>query len=52
MLVVGAAPNEIKKCPLVIDRIQKCKENRENSITAGIRKFAATPTLFVSIVNF
>lgn len=44
--LVGAAPNEIKQCPMVMDRIQKCKESRENSIAAGIRKFAATPSLF------
>ena len=27
-------------------RIRKCKETRENSVAAGIRKFAETPTLF------
>lgn len=44
--LVGASPNEIKNCPLVVERIQKCKESRENSIAAGIRKFAETPSLF------
>ena len=44
--LVGAAPDEIKKCPLVVERIRQCKESRESSIAAGIRKFAATPTLF------
>lgn len=39
-------PEEIRACPLVIERVKKCKEARENSIAAGIRKFAATPTLF------
>ena len=29
-----------------MERIKKCKEARENSVAAGIRKFAATPTLF------
>ena len=47
----GADPSEIKKCPLVMDRIKKCKENRENSVAAGIRKFAATPTLFAQITQ-
>ena len=42
----GANPSEIKKCPKVMERIKLCKESRESSIAAGIRKFAATPTLF------
>ena len=42
----GADPGEIKKCPLVMERIAKCRESRESSIAAGIRKFAETPTLF------
>ena len=29
-----------------MERIRKCKEVRENSVAAGIRKFADTPTLF------
>jgi hypothetical protein len=44
--LVGASPAELKKCPLVMERIEKCKESRESSIAAGIRKFADTPTLF------
>lgn len=44
--LVDASPAELKKCPLVMKRIQKCKESREKSIAAGIRKFAATPALF------
>ena len=44
--LVGANPSELKKCPLVVERVQKCKETREASIAEGIRKFAATPTLF------
>ena len=47
----GANPSEIKKCPLVMERIQKCKETREKSIAAGIRKFAVTPTLFAQITQ-
>ena len=42
----GANPSDIKKCPKVMERVKLCKESRENSIAAGIRKFAATPTLF------
>ena len=42
----GMSPAEIKKCPLVYERVRRCKESRENSVAAGIRKFAATPMLF------
>lgn len=44
--LVGAKPEEVKQCPLVMERIKKCKEVRENSIAAGIRKFAEIPSLF------
>lgn len=47
----GANPSELKKCPLVMKRIQRCKESRENSIAAGIRKFATIPTLFAQITQ-
>jgi len=49
--LVGVSPTEIRKCPMVMDRIKKCKETRENSIAAGIRKFAATPTLFAQVTQ-
>lgn len=42
----GVSPAEIKKCPLVFERVRLCKESREQSIAEGIRKFAITPTLF------
>lgn len=44
--LVGANPSELKKCPMVLKRIEQCKAARESSIAEGIRKFAATPTLF------
>ncbi len=44
--LVGVSPSEIKKSPLTMERIKKCKESREASIAEGIRKFADTPTLF------
>ena len=47
----GASPSELKKCPQVMKRIEKCKENRESSKAAGIRKFAKTPTLFAQITQ-
>jgi len=42
----GISPTELKSMPLVYERIKKCKEIREESIAAGIRKFAETPHLF------
>ncbi len=42
----GVSPAELKKCPMIYERVARCKESRENSVAAGIRKFAATPTLF------
>lgn len=44
--LVGASPEEIRKIPVIMERVQQCKIAREKSIAAGIRKFAATPTLF------
>lgn len=44
--LVGVAPSEIKKCPMILERVKKCQEVRSNSIAAGIRKFADTPMLF------
>ena len=44
--LVKATPAEIKNSPLVFERVKKCKASRENSIAAGIRKFAETPHLF------
>lgn len=49
--LVGVSPAELKKCPLVMERVRKCKEQREGSIAAGIRKFADTPTLFAQITQ-
>ena len=42
----GISPAELRTCPLIYERVQKCKQARENSIAAGIRKFAESPTLF------
>ena len=47
----NTSPAELKKCPLIMNRIKKCKENREQSKAAGIRKFAQTPTLFAQITQ-
>ena len=44
--LVGITPAEIKQMPLVYDRVRRCKEMREASVAAAIRKFAETPHLF------
>lgn len=45
--LVGADPEDLKKCPMIMERIKKCKEARENSVAAGIRKFAAYANTFL-----
>ena len=47
----GANPKELKSMPLVMKRIEQCKEVRSNSVAAAIRKFADTPTLFAQITQ-
>ena len=47
----NAEPSALKQCPLVMERIAKCKATRESSKAAGIRKFAQTPTLFAQITQ-
>lgn len=47
----GATPKDIKAMPLVMERVAKCQEVRNNSVAAAIRKFAATPTLFTQITQ-
>lgn len=47
----GVSPAQIKSCPFVMERVRLCKESRESSIAAGIRKFADTPMLFAQITQ-
>ncbi|MGN0856363.1 MAG: DNA methyltransferase [Candidatus Spyradenecus sp.] len=42
----GVSPAKLKQCPLVMERVKKCREMRLGSIAAAIQKFAETPTLF------
>ena len=42
----GASPQELRQCPLVMERIKACQKMREGSVAAAIRKFAETPALF------
>ena len=41
-----ASPAEIRKMPLVLERIKKVREMRESSTDEGARKLALTPTTF------
>ena len=49
--LVGVSPAVLKSMPLVMKRIQACKEDRENAPDEGRRKLAATPHLFREQLN-
>ncbi len=49
--LVGVSPAEIRKMPKVMERVELCKRDRENSPDKGRRKLAETPTLFREINN-
>lgn len=49
--MVDANPAELKRCPIVMKRVQAVQDFRANSVAAGTRKFAATPTLFCQIAQ-
>lgn len=49
--LVGANPHELKQCPMVMQRIESVRNFRANSVAAGTRKFAETPTLFCQIAQ-
>ena len=49
--LVGASPEELAKMPLVLKRIEACREDRLASPDAGRRKLADTPTLFREQLN-
>ena len=44
--LVGISPSDLKKMPLVLKRVQACKEDRENAPDMGRRKLAERPTQF------
>ena len=47
----GASPALVAKCPLVKERIEKCRAMRLASKAAATRKFAETPGLFCQITQ-
>ena len=49
--LVGVSPYELRQMPLVMKRIQACKEDRENAPDEGRRKLAQTPHLFREQLN-
>ena len=49
--LVGANPAEIRKMPTVMERIEKCREDRLNSPDADRRKLADTPMAFRETKN-
>ena len=49
--LVEANPHELKQCPTVMKRVESIREFRANSVAAGTRKFAETPTLFCQIAQ-
>ncbi len=44
--LVGAKPEEVRQCPMVLDRIEKVRQYRLKSPKSATRKKAETPMLF------
>ena len=49
--LVGVSPAELRRMPLVMERVELCKTDRENAPDAGRRKLAEKPALFREINN-
>ena len=49
--LVGISPAELRKMPLVLQRVEACKTDREQAPDAGRRKLAERPTQFREINN-
>lgn len=49
--LVGASPNELRKCKEVMRRVESVREFRSASKAAATRKFAEIPTLFCQIAQ-
>ena len=47
--LVGAKPEELRECPLIMERIAKVKEHRAKSAREATRKLASFPSLFGEI---
>ena len=49
--LVGCEPSELRRMPLVLDRVNKCKEDRIKANTTESIKLANTPTMFREQIN-
>jgi len=49
--LVGVSPAELRKMPLVLNRIDLCREDRLNAPDVGRQKLAASPSLFRETLN-
>lgn len=49
--LVGASPAELRALPKVMERVEKCRQDRLNAVDAGRRKLAERPTLFRETKN-
>ena len=49
--LINCPPQELRSMPMVLERVRLCKEARLNSVDAGARKLANTPTLFRETKN-
>ena len=49
--LVGASPTDLRKMPLVLERIENCRQFRLSSSDAGTQKLADSPTLFRETLN-
>ena len=49
--LVGVSPADLRKMPLVMQRVEACKADRANAPDAGRRKLAERPTQFREINN-
>ena len=49
--LVGVAPQQLKSMPLVLKRVESCREERLNSTDKGRQRLADTPMLFREQLN-
>lgn len=49
--LVGCEPSELRTMPLVLDRVNKCREDRIKANTSESLRLANTPTLFREQIN-
>ncbi len=50
--LVNADPTLLRKCPKILERVEKVREFRSKSNRANTKKAAGTPTLFATILEY